>query len=60
MCGRYVIALEGSALADALERRFGLEPTLPEVSVNYNAAPSQTLPVIVAARNAIRRLEPMR
>jgi putative SOS response-associated peptidase YedK len=60
MCGRYVIALEGSALADALERRFGLEPTLPEVSVNYNAAPSQTLPVIVAERNASRRLEPMR
>lgn len=60
MCGRYVIGLEGSALADALKRRFGIELPLPQVSASYNAAPSQTLPVVVEEKNGSRRLESMR
>lgn len=60
MCGRYVIGLEGSALADALQRRFGLGPSLPQVAASYNAAPTQTLPVIVVKGDDRRRLEPMR
>lgn len=60
MCGRYVIGLEGIALADALQRRFGIDLPLPQVYASYNAAPTQTLPVVIEEENGCRRLEPMR
>ncbi len=60
MCGRYVIGLEGMALAEVLQRRFGIDLPLPQVYASYNAAPTQTLPVVIEEENGCRRLEPMR
>lgn len=60
MCGRYVIALEGIALAEALQRRFGVELPLPQVPNTYNAARTQQLPVILAEEGGPRRVELMR
>lgn len=48
MCGRYIIALEGIALAEALHQRFGVELPLPQVPNTYNAARTQQLPVVLA------------
>src|SRR5947208_1918344 len=44
MCGRYAIVLVGDG---TLQRRFSLEEMLDEPATRYNAAPTQTLPVIV-------------
>jgi putative SOS response-associated peptidase YedK len=44
MCGRYAIVLVGDG---TLQRRFSLEELLDEPQARYNAAPTQTLPVIV-------------
>ncbi len=60
MCGRYVLSLEGIALADALHRRFGVELPLPQVPNNYNAARTQQLPAILSGEESSRRVELMR
>ncbi len=60
MCGRYVIALEGIALADALHQRFGVELPLPQVPNTYNAARTQQLPIILTGEDGPRRVELMR
>lgn len=52
MCGRYVIALEGSALADALERRFGLEPMRWNLIPRWRPKPGTTPPSLFNARSA--------
>jgi putative SOS response-associated peptidase YedK len=44
MCGRYAIVLVGDG---TLQRRFSLEELLDDPQPRYNAAPTQTLPVIV-------------
>jgi len=59
MCGRYVIGLEGINLAEALRERFGVDLPLPQVYSNYNASPTEQLPVVIAGEDG-RRLEPMR
>jgi putative SOS response-associated peptidase YedK len=60
MCGRYVLALEGIALADALHRRFGVERDLPQVPNTYNVARTQQLPVVLAGEDSRRHVELMR
>ena len=45
MCGRYTIATD----AEALAARFHAEVPASLVSPSYNAAPSQSLPVILSA-----------
>ncbi|HYH36733.1 MAG TPA: SOS response-associated peptidase [Azospirillum sp.] len=42
MCGRYYISTD----ADQLARKFGVTGPLPNVEARYNAAPTQSLPVI--------------
>jgi putative SOS response-associated peptidase YedK len=44
MCGRYAIVLVGDG---TLQRRFSLAELLDDPQPRYNAAPTQTLPVIV-------------
>jgi putative SOS response-associated peptidase YedK len=44
MCGRYAIVLVGDG---TLQRRFSLEEVLEDPPARYNAAPTQTLPVII-------------
>ncbi len=53
MCGRYVVG----ALGDGAQRRFSLEEML-DLDPRYNAAPTQSLPVIV--RQSPNRLALMR
>lgn len=53
MCGRYVIG----TLGDSAQRRFSLEEVL-DLDPRYNAAPTQTLPVIL--RQSPNRLALMR
>ncbi len=53
MCGRYVVG----ALSEGAQRRFSLEEAL-DLDPRYNAAPTQTLPVIV--RQSPNRLALMR
>lgn len=60
MCGRYVIALEGIALADALQQRFNVELPLPQIPNSYNAAKTQQLPIVVAGEDSLRHVELMR
>jgi len=42
MCGRYTISTD----ADQLARKFGVTGPFPNVEARYNAAPTQSLPVI--------------
>jgi putative SOS response-associated peptidase YedK len=58
MCGRYTVNVEGQPLHDALQERFMTAETTPEVRPTFNAAPTQTLPVVIEEAGS-RRIEPM-
>jgi putative SOS response-associated peptidase YedK len=55
MCGRYAIVLAGDG---TLQRRFSLEELRDDPQPRFNAAPTQTLPVVT--RNSPNRVEMMR
>jgi putative SOS response-associated peptidase YedK len=55
MCGRYAIVLAGDG---TLQRRFSLEELPDDPQPRFNAAPTQTLPVVT--RNSPNRVEMMR
>jgi putative SOS response-associated peptidase YedK len=59
MCGRYALAMNGEAIAAALQAT----PILPEIvawTERYNIAPTQLAPVAIANHDATRRLALMR
>ena len=56
MCGRYTLSAKPSAIA----KRYGLDRVPESLKPNYNAAPTQTMPVIVAGKNGDKQLEMMR
>jgi putative SOS response-associated peptidase YedK len=55
MCGRYVISLTLDQLADLFET-----PDRPNFAANYNAAPTQTLPVVRLGKAGEMRLSLVR
>lgn len=55
MCGRYTLTIE----MDELAERFGCPTVVPVLSPRYNIAPTQTVPVVVAA-NSYNRMTMMK
>jgi len=56
MCGRYAL----SEKPDDIAKRFDLATVPKDVQPNFNAAPSQTMPVITAGADGVRQVELMR
>jgi putative SOS response-associated peptidase YedK len=56
MCGRYTLYTPVETLAE----EFGLTGPLPNLQPNYNVAPTQEVPAVVAGNDGGRRLEMLR
>src|ERR671933_2135962 len=56
MCGRYTLYTPVETLAE----EFGLTDPLPDLQPNYNVAPTQEVPAVVAGNDGGRRLEMLR
>ena len=56
MCGRYTLYTPVETLAE----EFGLTDPLPNLQPNYNVAPTQEVPAVVAGNDGGRRLEVLR